>query len=216
MRSPNSVITSTTDGDAPDSSAPNRPDVAILDRVVVRVRTDRLADLAGDEALEGAGLQPDGFRPEVGEDVGCTREQEVAGEDRDVVVPAGVGAGRAPAQRSLVHHVVVIKRREVGQLDDHRGGHHTGSPHVAELRGQQHEQRPEPLPAGPDEVPGRLGHERVLALDRIVQRRLDGFHPAAQVGFQGRVGRRDPEGSRELAHDPSRLTGRTATPGQPG
>ena len=55
--------------------------------------------------------------------------------------------GRAAAQRRLVHHVVVVERREVGQLDDDRRRYDAGRRRVAELRGEQHEQRPEPLAA---------------------------------------------------------------------
>ena len=49
-------------------------------------------------------------------------EQEVAGEDRDVVVPAGVGGVGAAAQGGLVHHVVVVERGDVGELHDAGGG----------------------------------------------------------------------------------------------
>ena len=80
---------------------------------------------------------------------------------------------RTAAQRRLVHDVVVVERREVGQLDDDGGGHDAGRGRVAELRGQQHEQRPEPLAAGVDQVPGGLGDERVVALDRLAQQLLD-------------------------------------------
>ncbi len=45
------------------------------------------------------------------------REQEVAGEDRDDVRPAGVDAGHAAAGLGLVDHVVVVQRAEVDQLD---------------------------------------------------------------------------------------------------
>ena len=56
--------------------------------------------------------------PSCGGQLGGLREQEVAGEDRDVVVPAGVGGVGAAAQRGLVHHVVVVERADVGDLDD--------------------------------------------------------------------------------------------------
>ena len=78
----------------------------------------------------------------------------------------------------LVHDVVVVQRRQVGELDDDGGRHDAGRGRVAELRRQQHEQRPEPLAAGVDQVPGGLGDERVVALHRVVQRRLDRARPA--------------------------------------
>ena len=43
------------------------------------------------------------------------------------------------------------------------GDQHRPASRVAELRGQQHEQRAEPLAAGLDQVAGRLGDERVVA-----------------------------------------------------
>ena len=67
------------------------------------------------------GLDPDRVGAELGGQLGGLREQEVAGEDRDVVVPAGVGRLGPAAQRGLVHHVVVVERAEVGQLDDAGG-----------------------------------------------------------------------------------------------
>ena len=60
---------------------------------------------------------------------------------------------RAAAQRRLVHHVVVVERRQVGQLDHDGRGHDARRGRVAELRGEQHQQRPEPLAAGVDQVP---------------------------------------------------------------
>ena len=55
--------------------------------------------------------------------------------------------------KRLVHHVVVVQRRQVGQFNDDRRRQHAGSSRVAELCGEQHEQRTEPLAAGIDEVP---------------------------------------------------------------
>ena len=96
----------------------------------------------------------------------------------------------APPVR-LVHHVVVVQRRQVGQLDHHGRLGHTRCAGVAELRGQQDQQRPEPLPAGVDEVARRLGDERVVALGRLVQQLLD--PPQAQPAGRPRDrGRRSP------------------------
>ena len=52
----------------------------------------------------------------------------------------------------LVHHVVVVERREVGQLHHHGSGHDHRRRRVAELRAERHQQRPEPLAARLDEV----------------------------------------------------------------
>ena len=77
--------------------------------------------------------------------------------------------GGAAAQRRLVHHVVVVQRREVGELDDDRGRDDAGRRRVAEVGGEQHQQRAEPLAAGLDQVAGRLGDERVRALDGVAR-----------------------------------------------
>ena len=49
-------------------------------------------------------------------------EQEVAGEDRHDVAPAGVHARHAAAGLGLVDHVVVVERPEVDELDRDRAG----------------------------------------------------------------------------------------------
>lgn len=67
----------------------------VLHRVVTGVGAHGLADLAGDQAGERAGLDADRLVAEVGDDLGRLGEEEVAGEDRDGVVPAGVRAGGA-------------------------------------------------------------------------------------------------------------------------
>ena len=65
--------------------------------------------------------------------------------------------GLPAADVGLVHHVVVVQRGEVGQLDRHRGRDHPRIARVTELRGQQYQDRPEPLAAGLDQVPRGLG-----------------------------------------------------------
>ena len=57
---------------------------------------------------------------------------------------------RPAAHGGLVHDVVVVQRREVGQLDHDGRRDDAGRLGIAELGGQQHEQRPEPLAAGGD------------------------------------------------------------------
>ena len=80
------------------------------------------------EHLSAAQLA-DGRREERG-DVGTERrrqrrragEEEVAGEDRHDVAPAGVDAGHAAAGLGLVDHVVVVERAEVDELAGDRAG----------------------------------------------------------------------------------------------
>ena len=72
----------------------------VVERVVSVAGPDGLGDLTLDQPGEGPRLEPDELRPEVGDDVGRPREQEVADQDRDRVAPAGVGAvGAAPQSR---------------------------------------------------------------------------------------------------------------------
>ena len=103
-----------------------------------------------------------------------------------MVVPAGVGRHGAAAQLGLVHHVVVVERGEVGQLDDARRGDHVVDVGVlAGLGGQQHQQRPEPLAAGLHQVAGRLGDEAGPAADVPRQRLLDLGQPVAAGAPRG-------------------------------
>ena len=104
------AIRAATPSGAPENIAPNRPEVAIserglvghdlhvvLERVLARLRAHGLRDLPADQPGEGLGLDPDGLRAEVGEDVRGAGEQEVAGQDGHRVVPAGVRARRCRA-----------------------------------------------------------------------------------------------------------------------
>ena len=145
-------------------------------------------------AGEGLRLDAYGVGPELGGQLRGLREQEVAGEDRDVVVPAGVGRRGAAAQLGLVHHVVVVERRQVGQLDHARRGDHVLDVGVlAGLGGQQHEQRPEALAAGLHQVAGGLGHEAGAAADVPGQRLLDLGQPVLEPRGQPLVEDREGE-----------------------
>ncbi len=63
----------------------------------------------------------------------------------------------------------------------------------AELRGQQRQQRPEPLAAGIDEVLGDVGDELVLGPHRRLQRRLDDLQALPDGCFQRGVVELDPD-----------------------
>ncbi len=146
-----------------------------------------LQDLAGHQALERLGLDADGLGAEVRERVGGAGEEEVAGEDGDRVAPAGVGAGDAAPDVGLVHDVVVVERGEVGQLDDHGGGHDAGRVGVSELGGEHHEQRAEALPAGQDEVLRGLRDEGDVALGGVQETRLHGRQTGLDIGLKSLV-----------------------------
>ncbi len=95
--------------------------------------------------------------------------------------------GQAAAHLGLVHHVVVEQGGQVGQLDGHRRVDDPGVPRVAELRGQQHQQGPEPLAARLDGVPGRLGEQLFAGVRRLQQRLLDPGQVAQDLRLQGGV-----------------------------
>ena len=133
-RSPYWVSTSTTVSSAPDIIAPKRHgDRDQRARSCRRGRRGSARPGRGRRAgpavsriwpvtsrSNASGLDAYGLGPEVGQDVRGAGEQEVTGEDGDRVAPAGVGAGHAAPHLGLVHHVVVVQRRQVGQLDHHR------------------------------------------------------------------------------------------------
>ena len=154
----------------------------------VAISEPALLHLAGDQLGEGARDDPHRLRAEVGHEPGGVGEQVVAGEDRDGVVPAGVRGGGPAAHGGLVHHVVVVERGQVHQLDDGGRPYHLVVVAVAELRGEQGEQRPEPLTTGVDEVQRRLGDEVQLAAQLLVQQPLDAFQADLDSGGQVGVG----------------------------
>jgi len=175
----------------------------VVDRSLAVLRSDALVDLAGDQALEGLGLQAHRFRTEVGQDLRGSGEQEVAGEDRDRVVPARIRRGYAAAQRGLIHHIVVVERGQVREFDDGPRRHDAGRVAVAELGGEEGEQRTEPLAARVDQVARGLGDERMIAARGRPQQFLDRAEPVANALFERRVGHREPErlGRHLHAHD---------------
>ena len=116
------------------------------------------------------------------------REQVVAGQDRDVVAPPGVGAGRAATHLRLVHHVVVVQRRQVHQLDDGTAdGDLPGVGIGAELGGQHREQRAEAFATGLEQMLHRLGHQLVGLAQLGGHQVLDARHAVADVGGEGGV-----------------------------
>ena len=104
----------------------------------------------------------------------------------------------------LVHHVVVIQGRQVGELDRHRGRHYPLVLRVAELGGQQHQGGAEPLATRIDEVPGCLREQLMLGARRIPQALLDQRQAVDDIGCQRRIGQlhghhSDHSGSLDLA-----------------
>ena len=70
-------------------------------------------------------------------------------------------AETAPAaQDGFVHHVVVVQRRQMGELDGNGRRYDGGGFRITEAGGQEHDQRTETLSARVDEVARGLGDER--------------------------------------------------------
>ncbi len=152
--------------------------------------------LSEHEALERVGLQADGALAVARHDLARPREQQVAGEDRDVVAPHRMGAGHAAALVCGIHHVVVVQRAEVGHLERRGTVDHVVGRAVAQLSGEQREHGAHALAAGLVEVAARRVGERVgdaqLALEGAVdalQARLDrGEEPAGPRPGEDAVG----------------------------
>ena len=160
----------------------------VRQRVFARLGLHGLQDLPLHQPGEGLRLDPHRLRAEIGGHLRGAAEQEVPGEDRDQVVPPGVGGVGAPAQVGLVHHVVVVERGHVGQLD-HAGGleHLVVVRVLADLRGQQHQQRAEAFPARGEQVPRGVGDIAGASLAVSRQHLLDDPEPAAETVGEGLV-----------------------------
>ena len=143
-----------------------------------------LVELAHAQALEGLRVGEDGLGAEGRDELGGAGDEDVTREDGGGVAPHGLGAGGAASQRGVVHDVVVVERRDVRELDGHAGVPDLlprGEGGVAQLRGEQGEDRTEPLPAGLREVRGGRVDGLVGVVDDL-----------EQPGLNGIEGRRDP------------------------
>jgi hypothetical protein len=127
----------------------------VLDRVLPRLGSDRLVQLAETQPLEGRGLDAERAFTEGSNELGCSREQQIAGEDRHRVAPHRLRARHAAAHLRFVHDVVVVERREVGDLDRLRRDEHILVCSRAELSGEQRQHRAHPLAAGIQQVTRR-------------------------------------------------------------
>ena len=155
--------------------------------VLVATRTDSLSDLTLYEPGEGASLDPYGVRAEVSDDRRRLSEEKVTGQDGDRVGPPGVGALRTPAQVRFVHHVVVVQRGEMGQLDDKSRGHHCCRVRIAELRREHDEQWPEPLASCVEQMVRSGVDELAVGHHGRAEGGLDLEQPGPDPRFQTRV-----------------------------
>ncbi len=120
------------------------------------------------------------------------RVQEVTHEDAGSVAETGVGGRSPPPQVGLVHDVVVQQGCRVNELDD-RSQQHVGRAAVPEGAGnEQHNGRPEPLPACTDDVVGNRIDQDDVRTETLPDDCVDSLHIGSdrrKQGFQVR-GRR--------------------------
>jgi len=91
-------------------------------------------------------------------------EQNVADQDAGLVAPYRVGAGVAPAQVAFVHHVVV---EQGGGMDEFDAGGELDvalAGIAAQAGGGQGQHRAQAFASGGDNVAGKLGNERNVAV----------------------------------------------------
>ena len=131
------------------------------DRVIAGLRPHRLVQLAQAEPLEDAGLQSDGLLAEAPDEGAGTSEEEVSGEDGDGVAPDAVGTRHPTPHHGVVHHVVVVQRGEMGDLQSLRGDDDTRGVAGAELRGEQRQRGADAFTARVEQVPAGDVSERV-------------------------------------------------------
>ena len=149
-------------------------------------------DLALAQPADGGGQQPGHLGAERGGDLRRPGQQEVAGEDRREVAPAGVDALDAAAGGGLVDDVVVVERAQVHELDGDaapdRRRRCAGRPPAQPAPAATASSGPQPLAAGDDQVAGDLGEERVRRSAPTAS--SVGFDPAEVVGHRpGRLQR---------------------------
>ena len=146
----------------------------VLLRPVVEVTLElQLQYLTLTEGGVGSGDQLHGFGPEGRRDLGGTRQQEVAGQDRHRVRPVLVHRHRAAPGVCLVDYVVVVEGAEVDQFDCYAGLHRRRPVLGAELCSDLSQQRAKSLPSCTEEVLRRPGEEADLGDRDLCQTRFD-------------------------------------------
>ena len=154
--------------------------------------------LAQAEPFKGPCLDAKRTGPELRDEDGGARKDEVPGQDGDRVSPDLVGRGRPPAERRGVHDVVVVQGGEVGQFHDDGGLHHCGQGGVAKVGAQQGQQRADALAAGFHEVTRRCISQGIGIGNGFAQLLLDARQVGGERGTQLRVARNRREACRQL------------------
>ena len=159
----------------------------MVHRVGTRRARQGLMELAHAQALKGLGVGHDGLRAERRHQLGGAGHEDVAGEDGGGVAPHGLGARGATAQWGLIHDVVVVEGCDVGQLHGHPGVADLlagGQGWVAELGGQQGQDRAQALAPGLGQVRGRRVDGLVGAGDHLHEAVLNGLESGDDARLQ--------------------------------
>ena len=96
----------------------------MVENILVFAYTGCFVELPQHQALEGLRLNFHGSRAQIGDQQRGTRENEVTRQDGDGISPNGLGGIDAAAFGRIVHHIVVVEGRQMGELDNHRGLDH--------------------------------------------------------------------------------------------
>ena len=96
----------------------------MVENILVFAYTGCFVELSQHQALEGLRLNFHGSRAQIGDQQRGTRENEVTRQDGDGISPNGLGGIDAAAFGRIVHHIVVVEGRQMGEFDDHCGLNH--------------------------------------------------------------------------------------------
>ena len=96
----------------------------MVENILVFAYTGCFVELPQHQALEGLRLNFHGSRAQIGDQQRGTGENEVARQDGDGISPNGLGGIDAAAFGRVVHHIVVVEGRQMGELNDHRSLNH--------------------------------------------------------------------------------------------
>ena len=96
----------------------------MIENILVFAYTGCFVELPQHQALEGLRLNFHRSRAQIGDQQRGTGENEVARQDGDGISPNGLGGIDAAAFGRVVHHIVVVEGRQMGELNDHRSLNH--------------------------------------------------------------------------------------------
>ena len=133
----------------------------VLNLILTLAGADGLAHLASDELAESLRKVLHRVSAQLRHNVAGNGEQIIACQDGDRVVPSLIRRLRAATLIRLIHHIVVIQRRQVGQLH-----HRSRFKHLLRARiltimgGKQRKHHTEALATSVEKVADLVGKER--------------------------------------------------------